>query len=167
MNRAGEALAGGWELSTVAMAQTGPFLTPVISPSFDAANLNLVSRGSGLRPDRIGNGNLSNPSPDRFFDINAFAQTPENAGRIGNAGVGILKGPGTLAIATGLAKTFSLHEGVRMRFEATFTNLSNHPNFAAPAVDVSVPSTFGKTTSSQSAENSGYRTGQVALRVDF
>jgi hypothetical protein len=167
MNRAGEALAGGWELSTVAMGQTGPFLTPVTSPSFDPANLNLVSRGSGLRPDRLGNGNLSNPFPDRFFDINAFAQTPENAGRIGNAGVGILTGPGTLAIATGLAKTFNLHEGIRMRFEATFTNLPNHPNFAAPAVDVSAPSTFGKTTSGQSAENSGYRTGQVALRIDF
>jgi hypothetical protein len=54
-----------------------------------------------------------------------------------------------------------------MRFEATFTNLPNHPNFAAPAVDVSAPSPFGKTTSSQSAENSGYRTGQVALRIDF
>jgi hypothetical protein len=110
---------------------------------------------------------LSSPSPDQFFDINAFAPTPAGAGRIGNAGVGILTGPGTTAIAAGLAKTFSLHEGVRMRFEATFTNLPNHPNFAAPAVDVSAPSTFGKTTSVQSAENSGNRTGQVALRVDF
>jgi hypothetical protein len=76
-------------------------------------------------------------------------------------------GPGTVAIAGGLAKTFTLREGVRARFEATFTNLPNHPNFAAPYVDVSAPATFGKTTSVQSAENSGNRTGQLALRIDF
>jgi hypothetical protein len=72
-----------------------------------------------------------------------------------------------LAMAGGLAKTFTVHEGVRMRLEATFTNLPNHPNFAAPAVDISSPATFGKITSVQSAENSGNRTGQVALRIDF
>jgi Carboxypeptidase regulatory-like domain/TonB dependent receptor len=167
MNRAGEALLGGWEISTVSMLESGPFLTPITSPSLDPANLNLVYRGAILRPDQIGNGNLTNPTPDQYFNINAFVPTPANAGRIGNAGVGTLVGPGTIAVAGGLAKTFQVHEGVRMRFEATFTNLANHPNFAAPSVDVSSPATFGKITSVQSAENSGNRTGQAALRIDF
>jgi hypothetical protein len=157
---------GGWEVSSVTLWQTGPFLTPVTSPSFDTGNLNLVYRGAILRPDRIGNGNLANPTPDRYFDLGAFAPVPA-AGRIGNSGVGILQGPGTTAIAGGMSKTFTIREGMRLRFEATFTNLPNHPNFAPPAVDVSSPATFGKITSVQSAENSGNRTGQLALRLDF
>ena len=93
--------------------------------------------------------------------------TPTGAGRIGNAGVGILEGPGTVTIAGGLSKTFAITERVRMRFEATFTNLLNHPNFAPPATDISSPDTFGKTSSVQTGENAGNRTGQLALRIDF
>jgi hypothetical protein len=167
MNRIANALVGGWELSTVSMWETGPYLTPITSPSVDPANLNLVYRGAALRPDRIANGAVANPTPDQYFDIGAFVNPAAGIGRIGNSGVGILRGPGTLAMAGGLAKTFALREGVRMRLEATFTNLPNHPNFAAPAVDISSPATFGKITSVQSAENSGNRTGQVALRIDF
>jgi hypothetical protein len=56
---------------------------------------------------------------------------------------------------------------LRLRFEATFTNVLNHPNFAPPATNVSNPSTFGVLQSAQTAENGGNRTGQVALRLDF
>ncbi len=166
MNAFENAVLGGWEVSSITMLQTGPYLTPITSPSFDTANLNLVYRGAFLRPDRIGAGSLAHPSPDQYFDINAFQAIP-GPGRIGNSGVGILKGPGTTAIAAGMAKTFAVREGVRLRFEATFTNLPNHPNFAPPSVDVSSPATFGRITSVQSAENSGNRTGQLALRLDF
>jgi hypothetical protein len=70
------------------------------------------------------------------------------------------------AIAAGLAKTFALGERERLRFEATFTNLLNHPNFAPPAMDVSAPATFGQITTVQSAENAGNRTGKLTLRLD-
>ena len=166
MNGVGNAVLGGWELSTVSLWETGPYLTPVTSPAFDTANLNLVYTGALLRPDCTGNPNLSNPSVNGYFDSNAFNPIPA-PGRIGNCGVGTLEGPGTVAIAGGLSKTFQIRENVRLRFEATFTNLLNHPNFAPPAVDVSAPATFGKITSVQSAENSGNRTGQAALRIDF
>jgi hypothetical protein len=150
----------------VTMLQTGPFLTPITSPAFDNANLNLVYTGALLRPDCTGSPNLSNPTVDGYFNINAFNPQP-GTGRIGNCGVGILKGPGTVAVAAGLSKTFALKEHLRLRFEATFTNLPNHPNFAPPSVDVSAPATFGKITSVQTAENSGNRTGQLAIRLDF
>lgn len=166
MNPIANAMLGGWEVSTVTLWQTGPYLTPITSPAFDAANLNLVYRGAFLRPDCIGNPNLANPTIDQYFNINAFNPVPA-AGRLGNCGVGTMQGPKTLAIAGGLSKTFHLHEKARLRFEATFTNLPNHSNFAPPAVDVSAPATFGKITSVQSAENSGNRTGQLALRLDF
>jgi hypothetical protein len=161
-------LLGGWQLSTVTLIQTGPFLTPTYSAGLvDPANVNIFNRGSLLRPDRIGNGNVSNPTPDNFFDVNAFTAAPASAGRIGNAGVGILVGPGTVAVSGGLAKTFAVSERVKLRFEATFTNLPNHPNFAPPATDVTTPATFGKTTTVQTAENAGNRTGQLSLRMTF
>jgi hypothetical protein len=166
MNSVGNAVLGGWEISSVTLWQTGPYLTPITSPAFDTANLNLVYRGALLRPDCMANPSLANPTANEYFNINAFNPVPA-AGRTGSCGVGILEGPRTLALAGGLSKTFSIRDRARMRFEATFTNLLNHPNFAPPAVDVSAPATFGRITSVQSAENSGNRTGQLALRIEF
>ena len=88
MNRAENAVLGGWELSTVSLWQTGPYLTPVTSPSYDTANLNLVYRGALLRPDCLANPNLSNPTPDQYFNLGAFQAVPA-PGRLGNCGVGI------------------------------------------------------------------------------
>ena len=166
MNAIGDALLGGWEISTVSLWQTGPYLTPITSPGYDTANLNLVFRGAALRPDCVGNPVPKNRSLDHYFDINAFNPVP-GPGRIGNCAVGSLVGPRTTAVAGGLAKTFKPTESLKMRFEATFTNLPNHPNFASPSVNASAPDSFGQITSVQTADNAGNRTGQLALRFDF
>ena len=149
-----EAILGGWELSTVSLVQSGPYQTPKFGGF------------GGPRPDRIGDGNLPTPTKDRYYDKSAFVPVPPNAGRLGNAGVGILEGPGTVAIATGLSKTFRVTEKLRLRVEGTFTNLPNHPNFSPPIVFVNSPQ-FGRLTSVQRGENAGNRTGQVAARLDF
>jgi hypothetical protein len=170
-----EALLGGWKLSTISLLQTGPFQTPTYVPSTDPLNINLLNSlavtnlNGGLppiRPDRIGNGNLAHHTPGHWYDSSAFQAIPDNAGREGTAGVGILEGPGTIAIAGGLAKEFVIGEGVKARFESTFTNLLNHPNFAAPSTVWTSPS-FGVTNTVQTAENAGNRTGQLALRIEF
>jgi len=160
-----QAFLGGWSISTVSLWQTGPYLTPITSPSYDPGHLNLVYRGAYQRPDCVGDGNLANPTPDNFFTLNAYNPIP--AGPVGNCRVGSLVGPGTVAIAAGLAKSFAIREKVHVRFESTFTNLPNHVNFAPPSTDVSSPSTFGKITSGQTSENAGNRTGQIALRIEF
>ena len=167
MGRFADLAIGGWEVSTVAMLESGQYVTPTIGGRFDQSNTNAAARGALSRPDRVGDGNLDNPARDRFFDIAAFKQTPAGAGRFGNAGVGILRGPGAAAVAAGLSKTIALSEKVRVRIEATFTNLPNHPNFVAPSVDVSTPSSFGKLSEVQAAENSGNRTGQIGIRIEF
>ena len=46
MNAIGDAVLGGWEVSTVSLWETGPYLTPITSPAFDSANLNLVYTGA-------------------------------------------------------------------------------------------------------------------------
>jgi hypothetical protein len=159
-----QAFLGGWSISTVTMWQSGPYLTPVTSPSYDPGNLNLVYRGAFQRPDCSGNGNLSNPTPDEYFNLSAFNPVP--SGPVGNCRVGSLVGPGTVAVAGGLSKTFAVGEKVRVKLESTFTNLPNHLNYAPPSTDVT-SSTFGKITSVQTSENAGNRTGQVALRIEF
>jgi hypothetical protein len=161
------AILGGWTANTITLLETGPYLTPTISPNLDQTNTNPVGDGSIVRPDLVGNPIPSNRSTVNYFNINAFAPTPVGAARVGNAGVGILEGPGTAAVNAGLSKTMKLREGLRLRFEATFTNVLNHTNFAPPATNVSSPGTFGVLQSAQTAENGGNRTGQVALRLDF
>jgi len=149
------------------LLQSGPYQTPAMSVNLDRSNTNLARRSFLARPDRIADGNLSDPTADRYYDIAAFRAPPAGAGRFGNAGAGILQAPGTLAVAAGLSKTFAVSEKVRLRMEGTFTNLPNHPNFFQPSVNISNPSGFGKLTSVQSSENSGNRTGQVGVRVEF
>ncbi len=160
-------LIGGWEASTVTLLQTGPWLTPTISPALDQSNTDIANRGTLLRPDCVGNPIPAQRTTAEYFNINAFAPTPTNAGRIGNCGVGILEGPGTIAVSAGLQKSFALGEKVKLRFESTFTNVLNHTNYAPPAVDISNPQTFGALQSNQTSANAGPRTGQVALRLDF
>jgi hypothetical protein len=173
-----KALLGGWNLSTVTTLQTGQWLTPTINPTGpnandptqinDQSNTNIANRtGASLRPDLVGNPIPANQTPARFFNINAFTSTPVGAGRFGNAGLGILEGPGMVDVDTGLAKIFRIHERFRLRFEVSFTNVLNHTNFAPPATNISNPSTFGALQSVLPQGSGGNRTGQAALRLDF
>ena len=161
-----QAALGGWELSTVTLLETGPYQTPILPTALDQSNTDVRGRAVNVHPDRIGDGNLPDPTPARYYDASAFVPVPKGAGRFGNAGAGILEGPGTIAVAAGLAKTFHISEKLRMRLEGTFTNLPNHPNFFPPNTTLGNPA-FGKLKSVQFAENSGNRTGQVGIRLDF
>ena len=129
--------------------------------------MNALGRGTIVRPDLVGDPNLSNPTPNGWWNISAFAPTPAGAGRVGNSGVGTLEGPGTFTIAAGLARKFAVGRGLRGRVELTCTNILNRTNYASPPTDATTPATFGKTTSVQSAENAGNRTGQLAFRLSF
>jgi hypothetical protein len=184
-----DAFLGGWDLTTITLLETGPWLTPSISAggcqvatnsdgscpttatgqpqTNDQSNTNVANRGAVMRPDAISKNFYAGQSRSQFFNIAAFSPAAVGAGRFGNAGVGILQGPGTATVSLGVAKTFRITEQVHARFESTFTNVLNHTNFAPPATVVDSPSTFGALIGAQTAENAGNRTGQVALRVDF
>jgi hypothetical protein len=153
---------GGWDLTTITLLETGPWLTPSISGSADQSNTNVVNRSAVLRPDVVPKGTAGAVTYNNL----SFLATPAGAGRFGNAGVGIIQGPGTATVSLGVAKRFAITEKVHARFETTFTNVLNHTNFAPPvtAIDNSL---FGQLTGPQTAENAGNRTGQAALRVDF
>jgi Carboxypeptidase regulatory-like domain/TonB dependent receptor len=161
-----DAFLGGWDVTTVTLLETGPWLTPTISGSADQSNTNVANRGVTARPDVVSNNFYTGQSRAHYFNLAAFSPTPADAGRFGNAGVGILQGPGTAAVSLGVAKGFRITERVHARFESTFTNVLNHTNFAPPVTAID-SSTFGALTGPQTAENAGNRTGQAALRFDF
>lgn len=109
----------------------------------------------------------SNRSPQNFYNLGAFAVPPANAGRFGSCGLGILEGPGEINVNSGLARQINFRERDHLRFEATFTNVLNHSNYAPPALNISNPSTFGVLTTVLPQGMGGNRTGQLALRLDF
>jgi hypothetical protein len=162
-------IIGGWALSTVTTIQTGQWLTPTMPAADDESNTDMIERNAGgaiARPDCIGNP-YANQTNQNFFNVNAFALPPTNAGRFGNCGVGTLPGPGMIDVDAGLAKRFNIGERVHVRFEATFTNVLNHTNFAPPALNIGNPSTFGVLDAALPQGQGGNRTGQLALRLDF
>jgi hypothetical protein len=66
----------------------------------------------------------------------------------GNAGIGILLGPGQFNFDTSLIKTTRIREKHTLQFRAEFFNLFNHPQFGNPGgLAVSTPGNFGQITS--------------------
>jgi hypothetical protein len=178
MNPVADAIIGGWRLSSIFLVQTGPFLTPTMSGG-DPSGTDGSTRGT-QRPDRVGDGSLANPTADAWLDRAAFVCPGRVAGasnqyncsvtpiaRFGNAGVGTLVGPGTVNLSMGFGKDFRITERVKAKFEATFTNLPNHPNLADPSTMNITSSSFGRITSARGADSGGNRTGQMSLRIEF
>src|SRR5258708_37458889 len=109
-------LLGGWDLTNITLLETGPWQTPSISAAADQSNTNVANRGAIIRPDVVSNNFYAGQSRAQFFNLGAFAPTPVGAGRFGNAGVGILQGPGTAAVGHGFAKTVHVSRLVHRRY---------------------------------------------------
>jgi outer membrane receptor protein involved in Fe transport len=125
----GQAL-GGWRVTSIVTAQSGFPFTPTIGT--DPANT-----GTSMRPNRIGNGALPNPTIQDWFNVAAFAVPAPFT--FGNSGVNILNGPGLTDWDFGLFKDFSLgtlREGTRLEFRAEFFNFTNTPSFSNPVTNI-------------------------------
>jgi hypothetical protein len=178
---------GGWRLSTIFLVETGPFDTPFIQ--FNSSG----NANNGFnRPDLTGNPNVHH-TRTQWWDPNVFSCPGFPAGtglsnnqlncssltnggvvgRFGNAGVGSMVGPGTVNLSLGLAKDFRLTERFKLKFESSFTNLPNHPNFDDPRNNLTecagtpCQGTFGQVQASRIGDAGGNRVGQLALRIEF
>jgi hypothetical protein len=162
------AIVGNWQTSGILLIQSGPYLTPAYAGGTDPSGTNANANGdAGQRPDRVCNGNISHPTAAGYFQTSCFVIPPSNIGRFGNAGVGILKGPGTVNLDAGLAKIFPITEKFRLRFEATAVNVLNHGNLGPPDLNIANTSDFGVIHSSQTVEGEGARSIQLGLRLQF
>ncbi len=160
----------GWDLAGIFLFQTGQFLTPITGGKYDPSGTNLDSRAND-RPDYTGTSYGNLPSDQRtlnvYWDKSAFTIPASNTlGRFGNVGPGQLIGPGTVITSAKLQKKFYFAEKRYLQLEGSATNLLNHANFANPAAALG-SSSFGRISSTQSAEGAGSRTLQVGLRLAF
>ena len=87
--------------------------------------------------------------------------SPLPIGRFGNSQVGSIVGPGYINLNTGLVKTFTLTDKLKLSAEGTFTNVLNHVNLGQPNLNLSTVS-FGTITSGLAP-----RVGQVSMRLEF
>ena len=145
---------GGWALTGIATLQSGtPFsvYSPVDTSGFFVMN--------GQRADRIGNGTLSNPTVNDWFDLSAFTQGTQYT--VGTAGRNILRGDGTVNFDLGINRNFSFKDRYRVQFRGETFNAFNHPTFGIPF------NTIGEADSGRVTSASAARTLQVGLKMYF
>jgi hypothetical protein len=88
---------------------------------------------------------------NHWFNTAAFTNAPTTA--LGNAGVGVIEGPGWQIWNVSLRKVFRVREGWSLRFQADAFNMMNHPNFGNPNVSTSGGGSYGTITGSQPGRN--------------
>jgi hypothetical protein len=168
VNRATDAVLGGWVLSGVAVFQSGPFMTVSTSNDPSGTGYNQLF-SSGGRADTVpGVSPYAGQSINQWINPAAFSDPPDNIGRFGDSLSGAVVGPGTKVVSLSLLKRVALTESIRAEFGAQVANVANHPNFAPPTnLTISIPAGFGQLTSLQQAEGAGPRQIQLTARVTF
>jgi len=136
-------ILGGWELSGVVRMNSGSPTTPSLSID----NSGLGRRAD--RPDIIGDTRSSNPHPTNgWWNTNAFALPPK--GSVGNAGKGVLTGPGYAGTDISLLKRVRFAENKDLQFRFEFFNALNQANFYPLTAGFDNPR-FGTTGSAYDA----------------
>jgi hypothetical protein len=137
-NRAVDAVAGGWAAGFAVTAHTGyPFTVQ------DSSNPSQQASRSTERPNRIGSGEVDNPTLLQWMDRSAFVSAPR--GTFGDSGVGILRAPGYWNVDLSISKRFATIGSQYFLFRGEIFNALNHPNFGPPNRDIQ-STTFGTIT---------------------
>ncbi len=128
------ALFGGWTVSTIFQARTGPNLTPWFSGYYTTSPWNTAHALDALgncfadcwKPDQVGNPQ-SGGSRDHFFNLAAYALP--GPGQYGNVKNGSLTGPGTWVVNFAFYKDLVSKDKFRLQLSALLDNAFNHPQF--------------------------------------
>lgn len=157
------AALGGWQLTGIYTAYSGSPFT-VSTSGVDPAGLGLLGNSaSASRPDMVCDPNQGAPHTlAQWFKTSCFQPVPQGAVRPGNAGRGVVRGPGFWNWDASLMKTFRLGEQYKLQFRAESFNTLNHAS----------PSGFASTniTSTLFGQVTGFRAPrriQLALKLTF
>jgi hypothetical protein len=131
-NRAMDFVLGGWQVTGIHVLQSGLALTATLGGS-TVLNIGGERRA---RPDLVGNPELpeSERTLARWFNTDAFAAFSPSPRAFGNAGVGIMRGPGTANFDFTFAKNFRVNDHRSFQFRTELFNAFNHPNFGPPNI---------------------------------
>jgi hypothetical protein len=153
------AIAGGWQVNSIVVMQTG---VPIV---ITGANNQLANR-----PNSTGqSAKLSNPSATEWFNTAAFINPPTytygNVGRV----LPDVRNPGVVNVDLSAIKDFSLWEKATLQFRAESFNVANHVNLGFPNAafvpgtnGLNNSSTFGTITSARDA-----RSIQLGMKLIF
>ncbi|HKE04760.1 MAG TPA: TonB-dependent receptor, partial [Blastocatellia bacterium] len=153
-NTAVDALLGGWQLTGIHALQSGLGLTATLGGG-SVVNLGGERRA---RPNLVGDPELpeSQRTVQHWFNTDAFAAfnappLPSSFQRaFGTAGVGIMRGPGSVNFDFTMAKNFHLTERDYFQFRTELFNAFNHANFGPPNI-ARESSGFGQILSAANA----------------
>ncbi|MEX2263802.1 MAG: carboxypeptidase regulatory-like domain-containing protein [Bryobacteraceae bacterium] len=140
------ALIAGWQLNGIATVSSGtPFTV------YDTRNV--AQQGShpeitgfaGSRPDLIADPNLGPRTVEQWVSRSSFRRLDAvtEAGRFGNAGRNIARGPGQGTLDVSAFKNWNLSEHLRAQLRIEAFNVTNHANFGVPVNDLVSPN-FGR-----------------------
>jgi hypothetical protein len=143
---------GGWQLSGIYSFTSGSPLTIGVPGA-------TLGNGRGTRANIVGDPSVSSPSAAMWFNPAAFA-APARL-EFGNSALGVLDGPGTHILDTGLMKNFYFAESRYVQFRWEMFNAPNHVNLSNPGTTLGTPTT-GVILSAGAA-----RQMQFALKLVF
>jgi len=133
MRNAAKWVVGGWQLNGILSLSSG---FP-INIGQGAGDLSLPN--GAVRPDVIGNPELSDPTRKLWFDTQAYQRVtcqipsrPELC-RLGSNGYNTLRGPSERRIDFSMFKNFVITERVKIQFRWEAFNATNTPWFGDPA----------------------------------
>ncbi|MBM3810807.1 MAG: TonB-dependent receptor [Acidimicrobiia bacterium] len=166
-------LLRGWEWNSVYSFFSGEFLTPQwtgADPTGTAFTNNRTPAQVTIRPNHLRDANIpvSQRTTGAWFDIAAFAAPAP--GFYGTSAKGVIKGPGSKVVNVGLAKTFSVSEHLRLRWEMTATNFFNTPNYNNPGTNIVSVASAGAITGAggeQDLDAGGPRNFRMGIRVEW
>jgi hypothetical protein len=126
INRATDAVVGGWQVNGIVTFQKGfPYTMYAVD------NGGLLDTYGGNRANAAGNPNSGfTRSLNEWFNTGAFAQPA--AGVMGDVGRNTMIGPGLNNWDSSLFKNFEFGEKMRMELRFESFNTFNHAQFAAP-----------------------------------
>jgi hypothetical protein len=149
-------VVGDWNLNGIWSANSGQHFNATLATAVSNS-----SGGGGDRPNRISDGNL--PSGERtinrWFNLAAFAAPAQFT--FGNAGTGILVGPGYFNVDLGIHRNFPIKERLTLSYRAELFNAFNRANFGVPN------SVIGNPQAGQISSTSAARIIQMAVKLIF
>ena len=155
INRAADAILGGWALEGIVQLQSG--VASNLRTGTDRANVGKTNE----RPNLLRNPILpkGQRTVDKWFDTSAVAMPDFYTW--GNAGAYVLEDDGRAVWDISIAKHFRFTEQHSLEFRGEFFNFPNHVDFGSPGTTVNTNS-FGVISGATSA-----RQIQFALRYAF
>ena len=138
-------ILGGWQVAGIVYAYTGLPLT-ITTAGIDTGALGLLPGAASARPDLVCDPNANAPGTrSQWFNTSCFVTPP--VGRPGNAGRGVLRGPGFQRWDVTGSKNIVFAERFRFQLRAEASNVFNQTNPNGLGTALTTATTFGTVTS--------------------